>query len=62
MVLTSITHYDDRTNKIADKWRMTSQSESVTKKKPRLGPEMEYITTITDSEQAERRMIAVHDS
>jgi hypothetical protein len=62
VVLTSITHYDDRTNKIADKWRMTSQSESVTKKKPRLGPEMEYITTITDSEQAEGRMIAVHDS
>jgi hypothetical protein len=62
VVLTSITHYDDRTNKIADKWRMTSQSESVTKKKPRLGPEMEYITTITDSEQAEGLMIAVHDS
>jgi len=41
---------------------MTSQSESVTKKKPRLGPEMEYITTITDSEQAEGLMIAVHDS
>ena len=40
---------------------MTSQSESVTKKKPRLGPEMEYITTITDSEQAEGLMIAVHD-
>jgi len=40
---------------------MTSQSQSLTKKKPRLGPEMEYITTITDSEQAEGLMKAVHD-
>jgi hypothetical protein len=40
---------------------MTSQSESVTKKNPRLGPEMEYIIKITDSEQAEGLMRAVHD-